>query len=305
MNFQITKDCKGIIDRLVSEENLSKVFPSALVLSKKIKDPHLEKWVNLEFNGYFKGNSYMDNDVVVPEYRSLPGQYLNDYGQIMRIDNPDLKFANEYRLRNGIAELEEFAKASTMITLSDSSFNSLIRQNLGFDASRFQFAPYSVVGILNDIKSSLINKLTDLIDHQEELQRNDVQTLSNIIPLLHTSVQSAVGNLYSNGHYRQAILDTYIHLVDYVKRKSNRSDLDGSQLMDNVFSPRNPVLKLSEDENERQGYMLLFKGAVMAIRNPKAHSLIEQNDPQKTLEWLSFASVLFRKVDEAELVVRN
>lgn len=29
---------------------------------------------------------------------------------------------------------------------------------------------------------------------------------------------------------------------------------------------------------------------------------MEQNDPQRTLEWLAFASVLFRLLDEAKVV---
>ena len=71
--------------------------------------------------------------------------------------------------------------------------------------------------------------------------------------------------------------------------------------MQTVFSPRSPKLVISDDSDEQQGFMWLFSGAVMAIRNPKAHRLVEQNDPQRTLEWLSFASVLLRVLDDAHI----
>ncbi|WP_374955159.1 TIGR02391 family protein [Paenibacillus sp. PCH8] len=81
---------------------------------------------------------------------------------------------------------------------------------------------------------------------------------------------------------------------------SGRSDLDGSPLMQQVFSPRNPQIILSDDQDEQQGFMWLFAGAVMAIRNPKAHKITDVTDPQRTLEWLSFASVLHRVLDDIE-----
>lgn len=40
---------------------------------------------------------------------------------------------------------------------------------------------------------------------------------------------------FENEHYRPAILDTYIGLIEAVKNKSNVKDKDGSPLMDFVF----------------------------------------------------------------------
>jgi len=42
---------------------------------------------------------------------------------------------------------------------------------------------------------------------------------------------------------------------------------------------------------------------MIGIRNPKAHDNIIQTDPYKTLEYLSFASLLAKKVEESELVL--
>ena len=67
-------------------------------------------------------------------------------------------------------------------------------------------------------------------------------------------------------------------------------------------SAKTPIIKISDDVDEQLGFMWMFSGAVMGIRNPKAHTLIPQTNPQKTLEWLSFASVLLRALDDAEVI---
>ena len=43
---------------------------------------------------------------------------------------------------------------------------------------------------------------------------------------LHPTVAKVASDLWKDGHYRQAILDTYIALVNAVKEKSGRADLD-------------------------------------------------------------------------------
>jgi len=42
----------------------------------------------------------------------------------------------------------------------------------------------------------------------------------------------------------------------------------------------------------------------MAIRNPKAHSLIEQKDVDRTSEWLAFVD-LFRVMGGAKSMIKN
>ena len=49
--------------------------------------------------------------------------------------------------------------------------------------------------------------------------------------------------------------------------------------------------------DEREGFQALFRGAMLAIRNPKAHELFKPEDPQQALEYLGFASLLHRRLD--------
>lgn len=119
---------------------------------------------------------------------------------------------------------------------------------------------------------------------------------------LHLKVVEAAGKLFDGGHYRQAVLDTFIALNMAVKEKAARPDLDGTPMMQVVFSVKNPILSFSDDPNEQMGNMNLFAGAMAAIRNPRAHAL-HDNDPKvvdETLELLAFASTLFRRLDRAQ-----
>ena len=76
-------------------------------------------------------------------------------------------------------------------------------------------------------------------------------------------------------------------------------------LMTQTFSPKNPVLLLNALANqsgldEQQGYMHLFHGAMLGIRNPSAHEEVAFQDPTDALENIGFISLLFRKLDAAK-----
>jgi uncharacterized protein (TIGR02391 family) len=66
----------------------------------------------------------------------------------------------------------------------------------------------------------------------------------------------------------------------------------------------NPLLVLSELEsesgqNDQKGFMQIFKVTYQGIRNPKAHTLNHDLDEMKAAQYLVFASMLARRVEEA------
>ena len=71
--------------------------------------------------------------------------------------------------------------------------------------------------------------------------------------------------------------------------------------MRHAFSVDNPILRISTVKAEQRGYMDLFAGSVLAIRNPLAHSSEEVLTVDDALSLLSFASFLFRALDKAQL----
>jgi uncharacterized protein (TIGR02391 family) len=115
---------------------------------------------------------------------------------------------------------------------------------------------------------------------------------------LHPEVIRIAGPYVADGHLRPAIVDTFIGLEKYVQRVSGSGAI-GANLMQTVFSPAKPILRLSHHEEAQVGFMMLFAGAVKAIRNQYAHNLIDPKNADEALEWLAFASALFRLVDAA------
>ena len=74
---------------------------------------------------------------------------------------------------------------------------------------------------------------------------------------LHPRIAAVSTDLYRDGHYRNAVLDASVALVNLVREKSRRHDLDGSGLMSTVFSKNNPILAFKrtagQDRRRRAG----------------------------------------------------
>jgi uncharacterized protein (TIGR02391 family) len=118
---------------------------------------------------------------------------------------------------------------------------------------------------------------------------------------------------FQNGHFKEAIQNAFVEVIDQVKIQSGNPkkqtngrmiDLDGDDLMGHVFGceGHEPIisfnsLSTSLDRAEQKGFMHLYKG-VVGIRDKKAHLNFVQKDPIKTIEYLSLASLLLRLLDE-------
>ena len=66
--------------------------------------------------------------------------------------------------------------------------------------------------------------------------------------------------------------------------------------MRKVFSRNTPILAFNDlsdqtDLDEPEGFMHLFEGAVLGIRNPGGHAFPEGSE-QRALEYISFLSLL-------------
>lgn len=120
---------------------------------------------------------------------------------------------------------------------------------------------------------------------------------------LHPEVERAVSTLFKDGHYANAIEDACKVLDALVKMRSGKFDLSGTELMQTVFSPKNPILRFNDgatetERSEQQGMMFLYAGAMLAFRNPRAHGLIE-DDPETAVQVISFIGFLANELDKA------
>lgn len=124
---------------------------------------------------------------------------------------------------------------------------------------------------------------------------------------LNPRIKTVSAKLFTDGHYKDAILKAYIEVIDRVKTvagtpKINGKELDGDNLMNHVFKPENPIIKLNElqtDANidEQRGFMFLFKG-ICGLRNEKGHKNSVQDDPKRTIEHLALASLLIGLLED-------
>lgn len=154
--------------------------------------------------------------------------------------------------------------------------------------------------MLQSLISRAEERITDAAPHAERGARAAFGNIS-----VHPRLLSACGQQFADGHYRTAILDAGIALVQYVKERSG-SSADGTNLMTTVFSVKKPVLAFNDlmdqtDEDEQQGFMHMFVGAVQGLRNPRAHSL-DPDTPEYAVEAISFLSFLAKQLDTARKV---
>lgn len=129
----------------------------------------------------------------------------------------------------------------------------------------------------------------------------------------HPRIKKVSFKQFKDSYYKEAIQNALVEVVDQVKIKTNHPkvkknnktyDLDGDNLMNHVFGCDNqtPLIKFNKlkdnlDKAEQRGLMYLFKG-IVGVRDKKAHLNFIQQDPLKTIEYLSLASLLLRLLDE-------
>lgn len=178
--------------------------------------------------------------------------------------------------------------------------------------------------------SSLASALTSMVQSEKPFTRNKKQgkwqylqpepSASRGAPTrtrlferysLHPRIKEVSFDRFEDGYFKEAIQNALVEVIDQVKLKASNPkdasgrDLDGDDLMNKVFGCDNrvPLIKFNKlltglDKAEQRGIMYLFKG-VVGIRDKKAHLNFIQNDPLKTMEYLSLASLLMRLLDEA------
>lgn len=124
--------------------------------------------------------------------------------------------------------------------------------------------------------------------------------------LIHQSIISVAKSRFDSGHHADAVeaamKEVNVRVKQIYKNISGSED-DGASLMKNAFSVRNPRIVLGDistesGKNIQQGYMEIFSGAMMGIRNPKAHENITISK-DRAIHFLFLASLLMNKIDEA------
>jgi uncharacterized protein (TIGR02391 family) len=121
--------------------------------------------------------------------------------------------------------------------------------------------------------------------------------------LLHPSIVPEARRRFRARFYAEAVLAALKVITLQIKSRTGLN-LDGAPLMTKAFNPNQPYLIFAPGDTEtgismQQGYLQIFAGTMMAVRNPKAHGFVEI-DAARCIHFLFLASLLAHKLDEAQ-----
>lgn len=114
-------------------------------------------------------------------------------------------------------------------------------------------------------------------------------------------------DLFQSGFYNQAVVEAFKALDHFIKKLVGNKRLSGTELVSEVFSPKDPRLVWSRrltrsEDDEQKGYHFIFMGSFLGIRNPCIHELEWIANREDALDLLLLAQHLLRKVKRAQLV---
>lgn len=165
-----------------------------------------------------------------------------------------------------------------------------------------EYLPVSgnAVEMLAFVSSRVSPEIRDALDACESIEmRHDFWEY------IHPRIKSLARDRFSQEFRADAVSAAVREVNITVKRlvlEATGQEMDGAGLMTTAFSPNNPIIPLADLSSEtgrnlQQGYMHLFQGAMIGIRNPKAHENFD-TEYIKAIHLLFVASLLMTKIDE-------
>lgn len=152
-----------------------------------------------------------------------------------------------------------------------------------------------------------INALTPKNDPLRNLIRDTAKLPElDFWSIIHKDIIKVAKNKFEDGYYADAVESAFKEINKRVKeivKNKTGEELDGASLMYKAFSEKTPIIILDNlstetGRNIQKGYMQIFAGAMIGIRNPKAHENIIISKERAT-HFIFLASLLMYKLDEA------
>lgn len=233
-------------------------------------------------------------------------EYQTELKQIISRFTPDFHIypGDDKRLHEIAIELRDLCDDA----LGSNSYSNMIINEYNFGTSNFTQSPshhsvQKIIGIVNALIKR-VERNANLLDEKK------LSFIDDGLPsILHPTIIEHAYQQYKNGHYRDAVLNSIVAVFDFIRERTGLKD-DGDALISKVLSTSNPYLILSELEtdsgrNDQVGFMQIYKGAYQGIRSPKAHSLLHDINKYKAAQYLVFASLLVRRIEDASLIKKE
>jgi uncharacterized protein (TIGR02391 family) len=118
---------------------------------------------------------------------------------------------------------------------------------------------------------------------------------------IHPRIEKVSKELFDDGHYAQATFEAFKLLDNEVQHVAKSGD-SGTKLMMGVFGGVSPTIRLTRmtsasEKDEQEGYKFLFAGSMLAIRNPRGHTVGLADSLGECLDHLTLASLLLRRLE--------
>jgi uncharacterized protein (TIGR02391 family) len=160
-----------------------------------------------------------------------------------------------------------------------------------------------LAGLISTLEAEYFSKKQQrLLVKGKTLQSEGIQSFWDG---LHPDVVGLAKSRFESGHFADSIEAVFKEVNNKVKqivKEHKGEEYDGSDLMNKAFSLQNPIITLADlstetGKNIQKGYLQIFAGAMIGIRNPKAHDNLVI-DKKRAIHHLYFASLLMYKIDE-------
>jgi len=195
----------------------------------------------------------------------------------------------------------------------------LFNDNLGANQYSRSISEFANAGVSNFTGSPSFKSVEDIISLlrsaitrikrnpgfvASKLDRKNNQ-IDQVWALLHPTVVTLARPRFEAGHYAdavEAVLKELNTAVKLIHKQVANEELDGATLMRKALTPNKPTIVLDDlatdtGRNIQQGHMDLFAGAMVGVRNPKAHGNVVIS-PERAIHHFFLASLLFQKLDE-------
>lgn len=161
-----------------------------------------------------------------------------------------------------------------------------------------QIVPNVNMGLSPVILGELIATL-DYIDKSADTSMGGIDW--NVIHPLIVRVSKDRFDVTQYADAVEAAFKTVNNEVKKIVCEKTGEEKDGNALMQKAFNSNNPLIRFNEsdlrtNQDIQQGYQFMFSGAMLGIRNPRAHE-VDEIGKQDAIRKLHFASMLMFKLD--------
>ena len=119
---------------------------------------------------------------------------------------------------------------------------------------------------------------------------------------LDTEISKRCRNLYAQD-VEAAVSAAFKVVEERLRNFSDKSHSFGDMLIKDVLDPQDGILtNKSLPYAEREGMLLLFRGAMKYVRNPRSHRFLDSQDEQLGIELIYLANLLLRFLSTDEVV---